>query len=206
MITVWGRNNSVNVQKVMWAAAELGLEVERHDVGGPFGGNREADYLARNPTGLVPTMQDGDVVLWESNTIVRYLAARYGEGSLYPTDPGERGRCERWMDWQLAAVNVSMSVLFRQLIRTPAAEQDAATIARTTREAGETYTIADGHLAGRDVLELGRLTIADIPVAASVHRFMVMDIARPDLPNLSAYYQRMTERPGYREHVMLPLS
>jgi len=104
MIKIWGRKNSVNVQKVLWCCDELGIPYERVDAGGEFGGTREPEYLAMNPTALIPTIRDDGVTLWESNTIVRYLAAKYGAGSLWPEDLAARSLAEKWMDYQLGTV------------------------------------------------------------------------------------------------------
>ena len=119
MLKIHGRKNSSNVQKVLWTCAELGLPFERTDVGGPFGGNREPAYLALNPNGLVPVIEDDGVVLWESNAIIRYLAARYGDGTLLPTDPAARGQAEQWMDWVNTLLGPAIWPLFFGLIRTP---------------------------------------------------------------------------------------
>src|SRR3972149_9612907 len=119
MLKIWGRKNSSNVQKVMWTVGELGLPHEHVEVGGAFGGNREPSYLAMNPNGLVPTIRDGDLVLWESNAIVRYLSGKYGAGTLAPSDAAVRGRADQWMDWQLFTVNALMVTGYWGLVRTP---------------------------------------------------------------------------------------
>src|SRR5437868_8574364 len=129
MIKIWGRNTSVNVQKVMWAIGELGLQHERIDVGGSFGKNNEPDYLAKNPNALVPTLEEDDgFVLWESNAIVRYLAAKYGAGKLQPADLHERARANSWMDWQLTVAAPALTPVFWGLIRTPPENRDPAAI------------------------------------------------------------------------------
>src|SRR5438067_877908 len=137
MLKIWGRNTSSNVQKVMWAVGELGLEHERVDIGGKFGGNKEPAYLAMNPNGLVPTLQDGDLTLWESNSIVRYLAARYGAGKLEDENSPPPALANQWMDWQLSVVGPAVSSAFWGLIRTPPEQFDRAAIAasqaQTTR-------------------------------------------------------------------------
>ena len=124
MLKIWGRNNSVNVQKVMWAVGEIGIQHERIDAGGAFGRNKDPDYLKMNPNGLVPVLQDGDVTLWESNIIVRYLAARYGDDSLWPEDPVVRAETDKWMDWMITTINPAIFPTFWGLIRTPPEQRD----------------------------------------------------------------------------------
>ena len=130
---IWGRANSVNVQKVLWLADECGLAYERLDVGGPFGGNDQPWYLAMNPNGVVPTVEEAGRILWESNAILRYLAARYAPGTLWPLDPGERSEAERWMDWQLGTLHAGMRAIYWGLVRTPAREHDTGAIAAGPR-------------------------------------------------------------------------
>lgn len=206
MLKIWGRTNSVNVQKVMWAVTELGLEHERVDAGGQFGGLDTEAYGAMNPNRKVPTLQDGDLVLWESNTIVRYLAARHGSGSLWPADPAARARVERWMDWQLAAIGPDMTTVFWGLIRTPEDKRDQAGIDAACQRLEPLWQVVDQALARRPFLDSDTLTMGDIPVGAMTHRYLNLPIERPALPNLEAYYARLGERPGYRAHVMLPVT
>ena len=206
MLRVWGRNNSINVQKVMWAVGELGLVHERIDVGGAFGGLDTAEYGRLNPNRRVPTVEDGDVVVWESNACVRYLAARYGTGSLWPDDPGRRARADMWMDWQGSTLLPDMTVVFWGLIRTPEAERDHARIAAAVERLGTTWRILDEHLASRRFVAGEALTIGDIPVGAGCYRYYGLPIERPALPNLEAWYGRLKERAPFREHVMLPLT
>src|SRR5829696_7441779 len=137
MLKIWGRYTSINVQKVMWAIGELGIAHERIDVGGPFGKNNEPAYLAMNPNGLVPTLEEDDFVLWESNAIVRYLAAKYGSGKLDPTDLRTRASAGRWMDWQLSVAGPAITPVFWGLIRTPPEKRDATAI-----DAGKEKTTA----------------------------------------------------------------
>ena len=135
MLKIWGRATSSNVQKVLWCCAELGLEFERVDVGGPFGGNRDPEYLAMNPNGLVPTVKDGDLVMWESNTICRYLATTRNGEHLYPRDPAARTHVERWMDWQLAVIGAPMGQLLFGLVRSTPETRDPAAIEGARRRA-----------------------------------------------------------------------
>jgi glutathione S-transferase len=206
MLKVLGRPNSINVQKVMWCCGELGLEVDRVDVGGAFGGNDQPEYLAKNPTGLIPTLEDGDFFLWESNSIVRYIAEAYGDDQWFPADRRRRAHANQWMDWYIASVHAPMTVLFRQLIRTSPEDQDAGAIEKARQQAANLWGILDGHLAGRDYLTGDEPTMGDIPAGAAVYRWFTMDIDRPEAPNLRAWYDRLNARPPYREHVMLPLT
>ena len=206
MLKVWGRNNSINVQKVMWAVGELGLEHERIDVGGAFGGLDTPEYGRLNPNRRVPTVEDGEVVVWESNACVRYLAARFGAGTLWPEDPGRRARADMWMDWQVATLLPDMTVVFWGLIRTPEAERDHARIAAAVERLGTTWRILDEHLASRRFVAGDALTIGDIPVGAGCYRYYSLPIERPSLPKLEAWYGRLKERAPFREHVMVPLT
>ena len=205
MLKVLGRPNSINVQKVMWLIAELGLEVERRDVGGPFGGNDTPTYLADNPTGLIPTLKDGDLTLWESGSIVRHLAETYGGTDWWP-DGAARAHANQWMDFYLTSVHPPMTTIFWGLVRQTAAERDDAKIARALETAGRYWTMVDAHLATRMYLTGDALTAGDIPLGCAAYRWHGMDIERPDLPNLAAWYERLNSRPAYRQHVMLPLT
>jgi glutathione S-transferase len=206
MRRIWGRNNSINVQKVMWAVGELGLEHERIDAGGAFGVLDTPAYGRLNPNRRVPTVEDGDVVVWESNACVRYLAARYGAGTLWPEDAGRRARADMWMAWQASSLLPDMTVVFWGLIRTPEAERDHAKIEAAAKRLGTTWRILDEHLASRRFVAGDPLTIGDIPVGAGCYRYFELPIERPRLPNLEAWYGRLKERAPYREHVMLPLT
>lgn len=206
MPTVWGRPNSINVQKVMWTVGELGLEHRRIDVGGPFGGLDTEEYGRLNPNRKIPTLVDGDVVVWESNAVVRYLAARYGAGTLWPEDPGERSWADRWMDWQITEVQPHLHVVFWNLIRTPPERRDADAVAKAAQALGRVWGIAEARLAAVPWLGGRRFTMGDIPLGCAYWRYRNLDIPRPDLPRLEDWFARLSERPAYRTHVMLPLS
>jgi glutathione S-transferase len=207
MLTIYGRTNSVNVQKVLWCLAELELPHERIDAGLAFGKNSEPWYLALNPNGRVPLLVDGGFSLWESNTIVRYLAGKHGAGTLWPKTPEARALAERWMDWQLSTLVGPVSVVFQALYRTPAAERDAGAIKRNTAEANRAMLLLDAHLATHPYLGGDSFTMGDIPAAATAHRWLeVAGIERPELRAVRAWRDRLAERPAFRRHVMLPLS
>lgn len=202
MLKVLGRATSINVQKVMWCAAELGLEVDRVDVGGPFGGNDQPDYLAKNPNGLVPTLEDGDFVLWESNAIVRYLAETRGRDPWLPADAAGRASAGQWMDWYLSRMHPPMTQIFLALIRTKPEDRDLDALKRTVDQTALLWTIVDKALDASDYLTGEEPTIGDIPVGCSVNRWLTLDLERPPLPNIEAFYERLKERPAYLEHVV----
>lgn len=206
MLKIWGRNNSVNVQKAMWTVGELGLDHERIDVGGAFGGLDTPEYGAMNPNRRIPVLEDGGTVLWESNAIVRYLAARYGSGSLWAEDPGIRAQADIWMDWMVTTLLPEMHPVFWGLIRTPEAERDMDHINAAAKRTGETFKLLDAHLADRKFVTGGALTMGDIPVGAACYRYHELPIDRPDLPNVAAWYARLQEREAFRQHVMIPVT
>lgn len=206
MLKVYGRRNSINVQKVMWAIAELGLAHERVDAGMRHGVVGEAWYGELNPNRLVPTIDDDGVVLWESNVIVRYLAGKHATGTLMPSDLIGRARAEMWMDWQQNTLMQGLSPVFLGLVRTPPEKRDMKAIADGESQILAGLRILDGHLAGRAYMLGSNFTVADIPVGAAVHRWYALPIAHPEMPALRAWYERLTPRRGFQEHVMLPLT
>ena len=206
MLKIWGRNNSINVQKVLWTCAELGQVFERIDCGGAFGQNREPWYLAMNPNGLVPTIDDDGFVLWESNAIVRYLAAKHAMGTLCPADPRARADAERWMDWQLTTVLPAMSPIFWGLVRTPPEKRDLGAIETARVKLADTMIILDRRLSTRTYVTGATFTMGDIPLGCMTYRWYALDIQRPDLPNLRRWYDRLVARTGFKTHVMLPMT
>ena len=206
MLRIWGRTNSINVQKVMWAVGELGLAHQRIDAGGAFGGLDSDEYGLRNPNRRVPAIEDDGLVMWESNACVRYLAARYDAGGLWPEDPVARARADMWMDWQQTTLLADMTVVFWGLIRTPEDKRDHGAIDAAVKRLGGTWRVLEAQLAGRRFVGGDRLTIGDIPVGAACYRYLGLPIERPSLPNLEAWYERLKQQPAYREHVMLPLN
>lgn len=206
MLKILGRNNSSNVQKVLWALGELDLEYTRDDIGGPFGGNRETDYLIMNPNGLVPTLIDGDTVLWESNVIVRYLARKYAPNSLLPDSLTDLARAEQWMDWQQTVVAPAHFPVFWGLIRTAPEDRDLDAINNGRDRFEQVMTILDHHLSDSAFVGGESLSMADIPVGIMVYRWFTLDIERMELPSLHRWYQRLTDRPAYKDTVMIGLT
>jgi len=206
MLTLWGRTNSINVMKVLWAMAELNLAYQRIDAGLHHGVVDTDAYGEMNPNRRVPTLRDGDFVLWESNTIVRYLAARERRHDLLSDDPQRRADAERWMDWSTSTLAAPMTTIFWQLIRTPADRRDAAAIERSQAETARCFALLDRELERRSHLSGDALTVADMAVAPFVHRWLALPIEHPTLPALDAYYRRMMMRPAFRQHVALALS
>ena len=206
MLKIWGRSNSINVMKVLWCAGELGLDYERVDAGMSFGVVGEDWYGAMNPNRRVPTIDDDGMVLWESNTIVRYLAAKHPGAGLWPSDPAVRAVGEKWMDWQLSTLMEDMTYLFWGLVRKAPDKQDPARQAQAAQSIGAIWSILDAALVERDYVAGDRLTVGDIPVGCFVWRWSNLPIERPVLPNLEAWHERLKARPAFRKHVMLPLS
>jgi glutathione S-transferase len=206
MITIWGRANSLNVQKVLWCCVELGIEFERIDWAGPFGGNDDPDYLAMNPNGRVPTIKHGDKIVWESNTVIRYLSAVFGGERLLPAEAYRRSEIERWMDWQLSVLNPPMTTLLLGYYRTPADKRNAAALEAARQEAIRCWTIAEGRIAANTFLAGRELTLADIGNGILVHRWFEYPIERPKLPALKAWYDELCGRTGYQQHVLGPVS
>jgi glutathione S-transferase len=207
MLTLYGRPNSLNVQKAMWTIGELGLAYERIDIGR---GHREEGstpwFRALNPNGTVPVLVDGDRVVWESNAIVRYLAAQYDPGGLWPEDPGARSESDRWMDWQQTVLLPSFNPAFWQLIRTPEEQRDLDLVARCEDAADRAFSLLDQALADRSFIAGGQLTMGDIPLGACAYRWYQLPIRRCDASNVAAWYDRLCHLPPFREHVMIPLS
>lgn len=206
MLKIWGRANSINVQKVLWCCGELGLQYDRIDAGNEFGITKTPAYRALNPNAFVPTIEDGDFRLWESNVIVRYLAHKDEHRRLMPADDQTRFDAERWMDWQATVFWPALRPLFIELIRTPGAKRDFSVISRAENLSLAAAQILDAHLSNRPFLAGGSFSMGDIPAATTVHRWYALDIQHPDLPNLYRWYQLMKERQFFRAIVMTPLS
>ncbi len=202
MITVYGRATSSNVQAVMWCAAELGLEVERLDIGHVHGGNDTAEFLAMNPNGLVPVLKDGEVVLFENGAIVRYLAARYGDASFWPADPAVRGPLDVWAEWiKTTFAPAILPGLFYPLVRLDPATVTAAQVQAGAAAVNRLAAMLDARIGAGPWLAGDALTWADIQCGHLLYRYFELPFERPDLPALRAYYDRLCARPAYDTHV-----
>ena len=206
MLKIWGRLTSVNVQKVVWCADELGLACERIEAGGKYGVVNTPEYRAMNPNGLVPVIDHDGFILWESNAIVRYLAARHGEGSLWPTDIQMRADADRWMDWQAVSFNPVLGPAFIQLIRTAPEKRDAAVVEAARAEAEKKLALLDAHLATRDYVAGSSFTMGDIPLGCSVDRWMKLPIAREAHPHVERWFSALRARKGAKQVVELALA
>ncbi len=204
MLEVWGRRNASNVIPVMWAIGEMDIPHVRHDVGGSFGGLDTPEYLAMNPNGSIPTITDGGCTLWESNAIVRYLAAKYGDGILWDSDAAARSLADRWMEWFKTTAYPNYIKLFWAVVRTEPTHRDPGAIAAYAEALGESLKILDAHLAAHAYVAGDGLTMGDIPFGPAAYRYFNLDVERPELPNVTAWYRRLCGRPAYREHVMIP--
>ena len=205
MLRVWGRVNSVNVKKVLWAADELGLEYQRVDAGMQFGVTKTPEYLAMNPNSLVPTIEDDGFVLWESHSIVRYLAARHGHGKLYPTDLRARADAERWMDWAFTFQN-AMRAVFWGLIRTPPEKRDPKAIEEGRLQSAKLLEVLEKNLEKKAYVTGEAFNMGDIPIGCEVQRWMRVPIERPQFPRVQAWFDRLGQRPAFKKNVDIPLT
>jgi glutathione S-transferase len=206
MLVIWGRTNSINVQKVLWCCEELALSYDRKDAGGKFGIVNTPEYRALNPNGLVPTMDDDGFVVWESNVIVRYLCAKHGKDTLWPQDLRTRAIAEQWMDWHVSTYSPAIRDAFWQLVRTPPEQRDANAIAASARKSAEAMTLLDAHLARHPFVAGDAFSMGDIPMGAGTWRYYQLAIERPSLPNLQRWLERLSERPAFRKVIMQPLT
>jgi glutathione S-transferase len=198
MLHILGKASSINVRKVLWTCAELDLPFEREDWGTGFRSTHAPDFLALNPNGLVPVIKDGDFVLWESNSIIRYLVSRYGGAHLYPADPLLRARVDQWMDWQSTDLNRSWSHAFLGLVRKSESHQAASEIALSIESWTRHMRILEAQLEATGAFVAGaQLSLADIPIALSVNRWFETPFEHPHLPAVAGYFERLAERPGF---------
>ncbi len=203
MLTIWGRLNSHNVKKVAWFAREIDLPHVRHDVGGAFG--MDAAYLALNPNALIPTIEDDGLVLWESNAILRYMAARHAPAAFWPADPATRAVADKWMDWQFAYADLQRDA-FLHLVRRKPEERDPTLIATSAAASGKAMAIVDAALAEKPWLSGDAFGIGDIPMGVYAHTYFTLAIDRPPLPHVRRWYDKLRERPSYAGTVMIALT
>ena len=206
MLKLWGRINSTNVKKALWCLEELNIEYTRVDAGGAFGVVGEADYIAKNPNQLVPCLEDGELVLWESNAIVRYLAAQYGEGVLWHVDPAQRAQADKWMDWVTSSLAAPFRTVFWNMVRTAPEQRDMPAVHAAIAECGKLLAIADRTLSEQPYLSGASLGMGDIPLGCFAYAWFEMAIERPDLPYLHAWYERLQQRTAYQTAVVTPLT
>jgi glutathione S-transferase len=205
MLKVWGRRSSFNVQKVLWLIGELGLTHEHVPAGGGFGRLDEPAFRAMNPHGWVPVLQDGDLAVWESHAVLRYLAAQYSRGRFWIEDPARRSCVDRWMDWSHTTLQPDFLMgVFWGYYRTPEPDRDWQAIHRSLACCAAHFQLLDSMLATHSFLLGDDLSLADIPIGTALYRYFELDIDHPDVPNVRAWYQRLQQRPAYREHVMIP--
>lgn len=207
MLKVWGRKNSSNVRKVLWCVEELALPYEREEAGGAFGVVDSSQYRALNPNGRVPMLEDDGFVLWESNVIVRYIAAQYGsDTSWYQNDNRVRAQADKWMDWTSTSFAVAFRDVFWGILRTPAAEQDWAKINASINDCAALLGIVDQALSEKPYLSGDEIGMGDIPLGSFIYAWFEMPIERPSMPHLEAWYERLKLRPAYRNAVMTALT
>ncbi len=207
-LTIWGRANSVNVQKVLWCLAELDVPYQRIDAGMQFGRNDQPDYLAMNPNGRIPTLVEGDYVLWESNSVMRYLCMAHGQGSpVYPQAPKPRAAVDRWLDWTLSTLQPVDRPVFWALVRTPPEKRDMVQIQKDADAEGIVWRVIEAQLASRRFVEGDQFTIADIALGTFARRWLgVEGVTKPTLPNLERWFGEIAQRPGFVRFVAPPMS
>jgi glutathione S-transferase len=207
MLKMWGRNTSSNVQKAMWAVGELKLPCERIDVGGAYGKTKDPFYLAMNPNSLVPTLEEDDgFTLWESNSVVRYLAGKHG-GTLEPKDPKVRAKAHQWMDWQLSVIGPAITPVFWGLIRTPPEKRDPKAIEAGKEKSVAAAKIMDAQLGNTRFLASDEFSYGDIPVGIMIYRYMQLIPERATTPNLDRWYAALSSRPAFKEQIaVVPLT
>ncbi|AIZ32170.1 glutathione S-transferase [Pseudomonas parafulva] len=207
MIKIWGRKNSSNVRKVLWVAHELGLSFDLIDAGGAFGMVDEPYYRQRNPNGLVPMLEDDELILWESNAIVRYLCAEYGsKQGWYLDQPRQRAQADKWMDWTTSSLAAPFRPLFWGLLRTPEEQRDWVAINAAHKHCAQLLSIADQALATQPYLTGEHIGMGDVPLGSFAYAWFELPIERPEMPHLEAWYERLKVRPSYQTAVMTALT
>ncbi|TCV58152.1 glutathione S-transferase family protein [Pseudomonas fluorescens] len=207
MLKIWGRKNSSNVRKALWCAEELGLAYEAIDAGGAFGVVDTPEYRAKNPNGRVPMIEDDGFVLWESNTIVRYLAARHASGSAwYPADVQARAQAEKWMDWTTSSFAAPFRTVFWGVLRTPVEQRDWTAIHAAIKECDDLLAMVERTLSEQLYLSGDEIGMGDIPLGSFIYAWFEMPIQRAERPAVQAWYARLQQRPAYRKAVMTALT
>ncbi len=205
MLTIWGRRSSFNLQKVMWLVDELGIPHQHIEVGGRFGGLDTPEFRALNPHGKVPVIRDGNTVVWESHAILRYLAARYSAGRFWPDDPSARARADQWMDWSQTTLQPAFLMgVFWGFYRTPEERRNTEAIRQSIARRAAHFRLLNALLKERAYMLGESLSLADIPAGTHLYRYFNLEIDRPDVPHVEAWYERLQQRPAYRKNVMVP--
>jgi glutathione S-transferase len=205
VLTIYGRKSSFNVQKVMWLVGELGVEHRHIELGGSFGGLDTPEFLAKNPHGKVPVIDDDGTIVWESHAILRYLAAAYGNATWWSNDPDVRSQVDRWVDWSATTLQPDfLNGIFWGYYRTPEAKRDTVAVDKAMARTARHMQLLDQHLDSRQFMTGRALTLADVAVGTNLFRYLTMDIVRPNTPNVSRWFGTLTQRPAYKAHVMIP--
>ena len=206
MVVVWGRTNSINVQKVLWCCEEIGVEYRRIDAGGAYGVVNTPEYRKLNPNGLVPTIEDDGLVLWESNAIIRYLSAMHSVGDLWPTDLRTRALADQWLDWSHTTFLPAMRDMFLGLVRTAPEKRDLRVIEQSRVQTAAVLEMVDAHLANHEYIAGDAFTMGDIAMGCGAWRWLSLPIERPERPNIGRWFNRLAQREPFRKVVMQPLS
>ena len=204
MLEVWGRKNANQVIQVLWTLSELGIEYKRHSIGTNPGDLETEKYKLLNPNSKIPTIRDNGFVLWESHAVIRYLAKQYGLGSLYPDDPQKAAISDQWMTWSTDSFMGTFFPIFWQLVRTEKKDRDYTKIAEMTKKSSDILKVLDGHLVNNRFVAGDNFTFGDIPLGVLIHKYFVLNIERPSLPGIEAWYQRLSDRPAFKQHAMQP--
>ena len=204
MLEIWGRKNANQVIQVLWTLSELSVEHKRHSIGTESGDLETDDYKSLNPNSKIPTIRDNGFVLWESHAIIRYLARQYGYGSLYPKDPQKAAISDQWMTWSTDGFMGTFFPVFWQLVRTEESQRDLNKIAEMAKKSAEVLQVLEGHLINNNFVAGDKFTYGDIPLGVLIHKYFVLNINRPSMPGIEAWYQRLTRRSPFQEHAMQP--
>ena len=207
MLTIWGRRSSFNLQKVMWLVGELGIKHRHIEAGGQFGGLDTPEFRAMNPHGRVPVIDDNGTIVWESHAILRYLAACYGRGSFWNDDAAERSRVDQWLDWSQTTLQPDFLVgVFWGFYRTPAPQRNLSAIKESISRCSRHFQLLNRLISGQTFMLGNQLSLADISIGTHLYRYFNLEIERPSVPNVEAWYRRLQDRTAYQTHVMVPFS
>ena len=204
MLELWGRKNANQVIQVLWTLSELRVEYKRHSIGTKAGDLETEEYRSLNPNSKIPTIRDNGFVMWESHAVIRYLARHYGLGSLYPKDPQKAAISDQWMTWSTDSFMGTFFPVFWQMVRTEEKDRDYAKIAEMAQQSADILKVLDDHLVSNHFVAGDQFTFGDIPLGVLLHKYFVLDIKRPSLSGIEAWYERLKERPAFREHAMQP--